>query len=303
MTQKKILHLVDDTTAGGVMRMLDHLLAQSDLSGVVEQKVLKVKRTAFSWGKLNADVIVSHVVPSWRSLPAFSALRAMHLDTRLVHVEHSYTRAFTTLNVPHKRRFFAMLRVIYSFFDQVVAVSHAQSDWIKERRLAASEKLTVVPPTVDLEQLSRKTMPPKSKTTIGAIGRLEQQKGFDVLIQGFRSTQMPEARLLIFGEGSQRSYLEELAEGDPRIEFRGHAEDPAAAYQAVDIVAIPSRWEAYGLVLDEALAAGRTVLASKVDGLRDREGDTRIAFCDLDSASWRRAIDECLTPDLTATSS
>ena len=281
--------------------MRDHLLAQSDLSGAVEQKVLKVKRTAFSWGKLNADVIVSNVVPSWRSLPAFSALRAMHLDTRLVHVEHSYTRAFTTLNVPYIRRFFAMLRVIYSFFDQVVAVSHAQSDWMKERRLATSEKLTVIPPTVDLEQLSRNMMPPKSKTTIGAIGRLEQQKGFDILIQGFRSTRTPEARLLIFGEGSQRSYLEALAAGDPRIEFRGYAEDPAYAFQAVDIVAIPSRSAAYGLVLDAALAAGRTVIASKVDGLRDREGDARVSFCNLDSESWRRAIDECLRPAIAAT--
>ncbi len=303
MTKKNILHLVDDTTAGGVMRMLDHLMTRPDLSGAVEQKVLKVKRSAFSWGKLKADVIVSHVVPSWRSLPAFSALRALHVDTRMVHVEHSYTRAFTTLNVPHKRRFFAMLRVIYSFFDQVVAVSHAQSDWMKERRLAASDKLTVIPPTVDLEQLARKTTPPKTRTTIGAIGRLERQKGFDILIQGFRSTQASEARLLIFGEGSQRSYLEELAEGDPRIEFRGHAEDPAEAYQAVDIVAIPSRWEAYGLVLDEALAAHRTVIANKVDGLRDREGDARISFCNLDPDAWRLAIKECLLPDFTATSS
>lgn len=303
MTQKKILHLVDDTTAGGVMRMLDHLMIRPDLSKAVEQNVLKVKRDAFSWGKLNADIIVSHVVPSWRSLPAFSALRAMHLDTRLVHVEHSYTRAFTTLNVPHKRRFFAMLRVIYSFFDQVVAVSHAQSNWMKERRLAALEKLTVIPPTVDLEQLARNTTPPKSTTKIGAIGRLERQKGFDILIQGFRLTGAPEARLLIFGEGSQRSYLEKLAEGDPRIEFRGHAKDPAEAYQAVDIIAIPSRWEAYGLVLDEALAARRAVIASKVDGLCDREGDARVTFCDLASESWRRAINGCLLPDLTATSS
>jgi glycosyltransferase involved in cell wall biosynthesis len=301
MTKKKILHLVDDTTAGGVTRMLDHLMMQSELSCSVEQKVLEVKRTAFSWGKLKADIIVSHVVPSWRSLPAFTALRAMHVDTQLVHVEHSYTRAFTTLNVPHKRRFYAMLRVVYSLFNKVVAVSHTQSDWMRERRLTTPEKLTVVPPTVDLEQLAQNSTPPKSKTTIGAIGRLERQKGFDILIQGFRSTRSPEARLLIFGEGSQLSYLEELAEGDPRIEFRGHAKDPAEAYQAVDIVAIPSRWEAYGLVLDEALAAGRTVIASKVDGLRDREGDARVSFCKLDSVSWRRAIDECLLPDCAAT--
>jgi len=303
MTKKKILHLVDDTTAGGVMRMLDHLMTRPDLSDAVEQKVLKVKRTAFSWGKLKADVIVSHVVPSWRSLPAFSALRAMHVGTQLVHVEHSYTRAFTSLNVPDKRRFFAMLRVIYSFFDQVIAISYAQSDWMKERHLAASEKLTVISPAVDLERLSRKMTPPKSKTTIGAIGRLEWQKGFDILIQGFRATRAPKARLLIFGEGSQRSYLEELAEGDSRIELRGHVEDPAEAYQAVDIVAIPSRWEAYGLVLDEALAAGRAVIASKVDGLRDREGDARVSFCNLDPDAWRLAISEGLLPDFIATSS
>lgn len=291
MEKLNILHLIDDTTAGGIMRMLDWLEHSAEMTRGARQSVQKVNRKAFDWGNFDADVIVSHVTAGWRSLPALASLRAKHPNTRLVHVEHSYTRAFTDLNVRHTRRFHTMLRITYSLFDQIVAVSNNQAVWIKERRLTSAEHLFVIQPEVDLS-LFHTIAPPTGKIrTIGAIGRLEPQKGFDVLIEGFRMCENPASRLVIIGDGSQRKSLEKLAEGDPRIEFLGHFDDPVEAYSMVDMVVMPSRWEAYGLVAEEARAAMRPVIVSDVDGLSDRAEKRGITTCKFSPASWARKLD------------
>lgn len=112
----------------------------------------------------------------------------------------------------------------------------------------------------------------------------------------------PDARLVFFGEGSQRDRLAALAAGDRRIEFRGHADDPAEAYRAVDVVAMRSRWEAYGLVPDEARAGRRPVIVSMVDGLRDRIGASGVIPCGSDPKAWRKSIEAVLagTPPVVA---
>ncbi len=294
MEKQKILHLIDDSTAGGVMRMLEHLQSLPELSRTTQQTVRRVKRNAFSWGAFDADVIVCHIAPSWRSLPAFATLRAMHPSVRLVHIEHSYTRAFTAFNVSHIRRFFAMLRVTYSLFDQVVAVSHNQAEWLAERRLATSDRLCVIQPEVDLSDFATLSPPIGETRTIGAIGRLEPQKGFDVLIKGFRLCTNPKARLIVFGDGGQRRHLEQLAAGDPRIEFRGHVSDLVEAYRTVDLVAMPSRWEAYGLVAEEARAASRPVIISNVDGLADRIGNHGVESCKFNPDSWAKTLERAM---------
>ncbi|WP_297758859.1 glycosyltransferase family 4 protein [uncultured Shimia sp.] len=297
MTMIKVVHLVDDTTAGGVMRTLDHLTGRPELTGCVEQSVHAINRGSLTIGRIDADVIVSHLTVSWRGLPGLVALRAMNASAGLVHVEHSYTRAFTALNVARKSRFFALLRVAYSLFDTVVSVSHAQADWLRARSLVLTDALRVIQPQVELGALTKIVRPTRKPRVIGAIGRLERQKGFDILIDAFRLCPSPDARLLIFGQGSEKARLEELSAGDPRIEFRGHAEDPAQAYREVDFVAVPSRWEAFGLVVREAKAAGVPVLLSPVDGLLDQVGDGAkpVAYCD--TKRWANALEDVLRLD------
>lgn len=103
----------------------------------------------------------------------------------------------------------------------------------------------------------------------GAIGQLDAQKGFDILIRALRAVPDPELRLEVIGDGPERAALQALAAGDGRIRCHGHAADPVAAMAGVEVVAMPSRWEAYGLVPLEARAAGRLVLCAGVDGLDD----------------------------------
>lgn len=291
-----IVHLIDDTTAGGVMRVLDLLRTDARLAASATHRVQTVSRGRLSAPAVEgADIIVSHLSVSWRSLPMLIGLRARYAHLPLLHVEHSYTEAFTALNVKRTRRFRTLLRTAYSLFDRIVAVSAAQAAWLKDCALADPENVVTIASAVEVAPfLAVPPVParrPGQPHVIGAIGRLDPQKGFDRLIPAFRDTANPDLRLRIIGDGPERAALEALAEGDSRIEFAGFVEDPVAAMTGLDAVAMPSRWEAYGLVALEARAAGRPVLVAPVDGLADHAAAGAVEVTGNTRSDWTDALD------------
>lgn len=296
MTQTKILHLVDDTTPGGVTRVLDHITTCPLMGQRADHQIVALEGGARMPRDHGADFIVSHLSISWRRLLWLMRLRAREASTPLIHVEHSYTEAFTALNVSRRRRFKTLLTTAYSLFERVVAVSAAQGDWMVRHGLVAESQLQVIRSAVDVAPFLAVQASGRAPRIVGAIGRLEPQKGFDTLIAAARRTLSPGLELRIYGEGAERARLEHLAAGDTRIRFMGHA-DPVEAMAAVDAVAMPSRWEAYGLVALEARAAGRPLLVSPVDGLRDHIEDGAIAV-DGGIDSWARALDGLSTVNL-----
>jgi len=290
MSRARVVHLVDDTTAGGVMRVLDHILTAPGMGGMAQHSLVRVTRGRVSVKRIEADVIVSHLAVSWRALPMLAALRARHPLTPLVHVEHSYTEGFVAANVRRKRRFATLLRLTYRLFDRVVAVSRAQGDWLTRSGAVPATSLRVIRSCVDLSAF-RALDPAKGRPrVIGAIGRLDRQKGFDTLIRAFRHLPDPDARLHVHGEGPERDRLRDLAGDDPRIRFMGFAPDPVAAMHSVDVVAMPSNWEAYGLVAIEALSAKRVLLINPVDGLTDHTPHGARAVEGKSVAAWQRAL-------------
>ena len=94
------------------------------------------------------------------------------------------------------------------------------------------------------------------------------------------------ATLNIFGDGPELQNLTELANGDPKIIFHGHTNDPVAAMQGLDVVAMPSKRETYGLVALEAMAAGRMLLVSGVDGLADHVSNGAIKVSENTPEGW-----------------
>jgi len=290
MSRPRVVHLVDDTTAGGVMRVLDHLLSAETLASAADQRLMTVDRGGFGPGRLQAEVIVSHLAVSWRSLPMMALLRLLNPRSRLIHVEHSYTENFVSHCVPRKGRFRRLLRTAYGLFDTVVAVSAAQGAWLERSGAVAAEKLQVIRSCVDLEAF--RALAPRSGpvSVFGAIGRLDRQKGFDLLIEAFREVPDREICLRIFGEGPERDRLMRLAGDDDRIRFEGFAANPVDAFAEVDAVVMPSRWEAYGLVATEALAANRLLLVNPIDGLRDHLVNGAISAGSTTGESWTRLI-------------
>lgn len=294
MTKLKIVHLVDDTTPGGVMRVVDHILTASELGRDADHSLHRAERGSFLASTIEADLIVSHLSLSWRGLPYLTALRALHADIPLVHVEHSYTEGFAALNVPHKRRFHTLLRVAYALFDRVVAVSRTQGNWLIERGLIEPSGLQVITSCVDLSHF-RALPAPRTRRVIGAIGRLHPQKGFDTLIHAFRALPGKDLELQVHGDGPDRDKLRDLSTGDPRIRFIGHGGDPAAIMARTDIVAMPSRWEAYGLVALEARAAHRPLIVSNIDGLRDHIAAGATAARGFSVSDWTSDLRDAIT--------
>lgn len=290
MKRPTVVHLVDDMTAGGVMRVIDHIMTTPEMSEFAQHNFKQIDRNGYAIASVDADIIVSHLAISWRALPMLMALRLRHPNTALVHVEHSYTEGFVLENVTHKRRFSALLRLAYRLFNRVVAVSDAQGQWLRESGVVGKASLSVIKSCVDLSAFRRLAPSDRSTTVIGAIGRLDRQKGFDVLIKAFRNTTIPNIALHIYGEGKEEPHLRDLAAGDQRIHFCGFVDNPTDAMQAVDVVAMPSRWEAYGLVAIETLAAGRDLLVCNVDGLRDHlfHGATLVTGGEI--ADWTAAL-------------
>jgi len=100
---------------------------------------------------------------------------------------------------------------------------------------------------------------------IGGVGRLAPVKGFDTLIRAFVAAAIPQAKLVIIGEGRERAALEKLA-ADGAVRLLGFRDDAKLFYQAFDLFVSASRSESLGRVLLEALDAGTPVLSTRTQG-------------------------------------
>jgi len=108
---------------------------------------------------------------------------------------------------------------------------------------------------------------PAGAKLVLALGRLHRNKAFDVLIRAMR--EVPDAVLLIAGEGPERGALEELARREgvaSRVRMPGWREDSGALLAAADLLVCPSRHEPLGNVIIEAFSARLPVLAAASQG-------------------------------------
>ena len=104
---------------------------------------------------------------------------------------------------------------------------------------------------------------PDTVPLIVALGRLHENKAFDVLLEAL--TRVPNAYLWIAGEGPRREELEKMAENlavKPRVRFLGWRDDIAALLQTADLFVCPSRHEPLGNVVLEAWAQNVPVVAA-----------------------------------------
>lgn len=122
---------------------------------------------------------------------------------------------------------------------------------------------------------------PRGGPIIGSIARLNEAKGEHVLLEAFHRVrrQIPSARLLLVGDGPQKSALirQAYAFGDEdHVVIAGPVEHTAIPLSVMDVFVLPSRDEAFGLALVEAMAMRRPVVASAVGGMREivRHGET-----------------------------
>lgn len=138
---------------------------------------------------------------------------------------------------------------------------------------------------------------PPDAPLILAMGRLHENKGFDVLLEAL--VRLPDAYLWIAGEGPLRAELEAKAQGlfvKPRVRFLGWRNDVAALFAACDVFVCPSRHEPLGNVVIEAWAQGVPIVAADSAGPAAliRHGETGLLVPVNDARALTRAIQDVL---------
>jgi glycosyltransferase involved in cell wall biosynthesis len=137
------------------------------------------------------------------------------------------------------------------------------------------------------------------------VGRLEAYKGIDVLLAAFFrfAEEEKSGRLVIAGDGSLRGRIEAIATNPGRgVVYLGRlaGDDVLCAFLAADLVVLPSLFEPWGLVVNEAMACGLPVIVSDRVGCADdliRHGETGLVVdagsaTELASAIGQLAQDE-----------
>jgi glycosyltransferase involved in cell wall biosynthesis len=137
---------------------------------------------------------------------------------------------------------------------------------------------------------------------VGVVARLEPEKGHPTLLEAWPLVlrAVPDAYLLIVGEGSRRDALEAQARElriAHRIVFTGRRDDVPAVTAALDVAVLPSYREAQGLSVLEAMALSRPVVASNVGGIPEMIEDavTGLLVPAHDSEALAAAIVRLLT--------
>jgi glycosyltransferase involved in cell wall biosynthesis len=177
-------------------------------------------------------------------------------------------------------------RLLEPMTDIAIAVSRSTADFVINARQIPPGKVKVVYLGVPLEEFSR----PRSAEEVasaraelgiapgefaaGTVTRLHDSKGNAFLVDAARLVldERPFAKFYIFGEGPLREPLERQAHalglGD-RLVFGGFARDVARVVSAFDLSVFPSLWEGTPLTVFEALAMGKSIVATDADGLVD----------------------------------
>lgn len=159
-----------------------------------------------------------------------------------------------------------LARAVYRHADRIITVSNALRDEVlRFYGIPPHRVVTIYNPVVPDALLA--TPAPHTNNLaarIVSIGRLEREKGYDVLIQAMQ--RVPgQWHLDIWGDGSERGALAALVdrlELGGKIELRGYTNDPFKVMREAGTFVLPSRAEGFGNVLVEALACQCQVVST-----------------------------------------
>jgi len=236
INNKVVVEFIDDkckpvSKPGSLSRMFNHI--KSAFKANI--KILKNK---------NATLVVNTFPMAFVLMPSLFFVKRKYV---VEHVHyHYYSNALSKV-----RRF------IYSNFSKVIVLTDRDKLAYSEMGLDAvtiPNPLSFVPAEISDSNITKKK--------IIAVGRLEFQKGFDVLINAFNM--IPDDvksnwELHIYGEGSEKKELSKLIDTynlKNSVYLKGNANNLEDIYKSYDFFVMSSRFEGFGMVLLEAMSCG-----------------------------------------------
>ena len=247
--------------------------------------VIKQIRSALR--ELQPDVVHTHQIG-----PLFYtglATRGLGIPL-IVHTEHGKQ------NYAGRRRLRWLGRFAGRFTSLFYCLSQDMADAVLASKIVEPEKVRVIMNGIDTDfyrrsrdhdssALRRSLRIPADAPVVGTIGRLNEIKRQDVLLNGFAQLRftLPDAHLMIVGDGALMDTLKEQArtlEIADRVHFVGYQEDTTPFLHAMDVFTLTSRSEGMPQSILEACVAEIPVIASRVGGIPEviEDGVTGLLF-------------------------
>jgi glycosyltransferase involved in cell wall biosynthesis len=163
-------------------------------------------------------------------------------------------------------------RVIFNAED-AIPFALAHEGVVREQVVYIPNGVEQLNPTKSPSEIRRELGIPEEARIIGAVGRLHPSKGHDNLIGVFAklAEEIPALFLLIVGDGELSSTLKKQVTDrrlDEHVLFTGYRTDIPDLLAIMEVFAHPSLWEGMPNALMEAMANGKPVVASGIDGIK-----------------------------------
>jgi glycosyltransferase involved in cell wall biosynthesis len=155
-------------------------------------------------------------------------------------------------------------------------------------------------PDMELREVCRENLKLRDKQVLIAVGRLYESKDYPSLINAFYDVKQKNknTKLLIVGDGPLREMLKNMVLGlglENDVEFLGVRHDIPTLLRAADIFVLSSAWEGFALVVGEAMATEKVVVATDCGGVKEVLGDTGFLVPVNDAGALAEGLQQALS--------
>ena len=243
-------------------------------------KVVRAKKTRFMLAvpslcmeirRYKPTIVISFM--TYANCISFIACKMSFVKTRIFFTEHSNIRLLCR-NLRFKGALLRLMAsVLYGRADKIIAVSQGVAGDLQSFLRLKKEPTVIYNPTdvgrvISIAGRKDYLDEYKDEKIILAVGRLVAAKDYPTLLRAFSKVRKMGVRLVIAGDGPERSTLEQLSSslqlGD-RVDFVGQVDDPYPLFARANVFVLSSAWEGFGNVLVEALAWNLPIVSTDCD--------------------------------------
>ena len=282
-----LYHLTEDTENPSVLHKL-FMWTIPIVKWIENRLYIRYLRRGMRKEHFDTCVIYSDVV-------AEMAIRSVDADRYLMFYHHGAMR-----HMYHDR-------IAYKKCENIIAVSQNLADELKRFVPSAAGKVVAIHNLTDIDGVKAKAMCQtedefdKNRYHIVSVGRVSPEKGMDIAVQA--CAKLVEEGLKdicwwIVGDGPAMDDIKRVVTElhmEPYMRLVGMKDNPYPYIRQADLYVQPSRVEAFGLTITEAMILGKPVVATNTQGAREiLTAHNNGRLCEIDSGSLALQIKQLI---------